>query len=109
MAKHEFGIMDIPPTRVQEYNTYEPEKYHCLSVEDEIIESLLQDFSVIPCYWHSLNREERGLAYCGITIIPPHSLKAFISVIDQNPQCHELKDLLQKAVIENKYVIHFGI
>ena len=52
MAKHEFGIMDIPPTREQEYNTYEPEKYHCLSVEDEIIESLLQEFSVIPCYWH---------------------------------------------------------
>ena len=25
MAKHEFGIMDIPPTREQEYNTYEPE------------------------------------------------------------------------------------
>ena len=42
MAKHEFGIMDIPPTQEQEYNTYEPEKYHCLSVEDEIIESLLQ-------------------------------------------------------------------
>ena len=61
MAKHEFGIMDIPPTREQEYNTYEPEKYHCLSVEDEIIESLLQEFSVIPCYWHSLNREEM---YC---------------------------------------------
>ena len=61
MAKHEFGIMDIAPTLKQEYNKYEPEKYHCISVEDEYIESLLKELSVIPCYWHSLQQEERGL------------------------------------------------
>ncbi|MDY5399250.1 MAG: hypothetical protein SPG31_00130 [Eubacterium coprostanoligenes] len=59
MAKHEFGIMDIAPTLKQEYNKYEPEKYHCISVEDEYIESLLKELSVIPCYWHSLQQEER--------------------------------------------------
>ena len=59
MAKHEFGIMDIAPTLKQEYNKYEPEKYHCISVEDEYIESLLKELSVIPCYWHSPN-EKKG-------------------------------------------------
>ena len=109
MAKHEFGIMDMAPTLEQEYNKYNPEKYNCISVRDEEIEPLLKEFSVIPCYWHSLKRKERGLAYYGITIIPPYSLKEFISVIDSKAQFHELKDLLQKADKENKYVIHFGI
>lgn len=47
MAKHEFGIMDIAPTMEQEYNDYEPEQYHCVSVEDENIEPLLKELSVI--------------------------------------------------------------
>lgn len=109
MAKHEFGIMDVAPTFEQEYNNYEPEKYHCISVDDGDIEPLLKEFSAIPCYWHSLKREERGLAYCGITIIPPYSLKKFISIINSKTQFNELKDLLRKAVKENKFVIHFGI
>ena len=109
MAKHEFVIMDIAPTLKQEYNKYEPEKYHCISVEDEYIEPLLKELSVIPCYWHSLKQEKRGLAYYGITLIPPHSLKEFISVIDSKMQFNELRNLLSKASNDNKFVIHFGI
>lgn len=109
MARHEFGIIDIAPRLGQEYNDYEPEKYHCISVDDENIVPLLEELSVIPCYWNSLKREEKGLAYCGITIIPPNSLKRFISIIDRKIQFNELKDVLQKAAKENKYVIHFGI
>lgn len=109
MAKHEFGIMDKAPTLEQEYNDYKPEKYHCISVEDEDIESLFEDLSVIPCYWNSLKREERGLAYYGITIIPTHALEEFIVIIDSNTQLSELKELLRKASKENKFVIHFGI
>ena len=109
MAKHEFGIMDIAPTLKQEYNKYEPEKYHCISVEDEYIEPLLKELSVIPCYCHSLKQEKRGLAYYGITLIPPHSLKEFISVIDSKMQFNELRNLLSKASNDNKFVIHFGI
>ena len=109
MAKHEFGIMDIAPTLKQEYNKYEPEKYHCISVEDEYIGPLLKELSVIPCYWHSLKQEKRGLAYYGITLIPPHSLKEFISVIDSKMQFNELRNLLSKASNDNKFVIHFGI
>ena len=109
MAKHEFGIMDAAPTLEQKYNNYEPEKYHCISVADDAIEPLMKEFSEIPCYWHSLKREESGLAYCGISIIPPHFLKKFLSIIDGKTQFNELNDLLQKAFQENKFVIHFGI
>lgn len=109
MARHEFGMMDTAPSLEQEYNDYEPEKYHCISVEDENIEPLLKAVSTIPCYWHSLKKEERGLAYYGITIIPPCSLGKLISIIDGKAPFNELKAVLQKAVKENKYVIHFGI
>lgn len=56
-----------------------------------------------------LRGDQKGLAYWGITIIPPHSLEKCISIIDGNAQLGELKDLLQKALKENKFVIHFGI
>ena len=59
MAKYKFGIMDITPKLKQEYNTNKPKKYHCFSVEDEIIELLLKNFPVIPCYWYSPN-EKKG-------------------------------------------------
>lgn len=109
MAKHEFGIMDIAPNLEQEYNDYEPDKYHCVSVIDEDIVPFLKEFSTIPCYWSSLKQEKRGLAYCGITIIPPNSLEKFISIIDGKTQFNELKNMLNKANKANKYVIHFGI
>ena len=109
MAKHEFGIMDIAPTWEQEFDNYEPGKYHCISVEDEDIAPLLKEFSEIPCYWHSLKREKKGLAYCGISILPPQSLEKFISIMDDKTQFDELRGLLRKALRENKFVIHFGI
>lgn len=109
MAKHEFGIMYTAPAMKREYNDYEPAKYHCIYVEDKNIEPLLNELSEISCYWNSLERAEKGLAYSGITIIPPRSLEKFISVIDGKTQLNELKDLLRKAAKENKYVIHFGI
>ena len=37
MAKHEFEIMDTAPIPEQTYNNYEPEKYHCISVEDKFV------------------------------------------------------------------------
>jgi len=42
MAKHEFGIMDSFDENIW-YNVYEPEKYDCISVSDDIIEMLLDD------------------------------------------------------------------
>jgi hypothetical protein len=109
MAKHEFGMMDKAPTMVQEFNDYEPQKYHCIAVDDCYIEPLTSELSTIQCYWHTLKREEHGLAYWGVTIIPPNSLREFISVLGEKSQFDELRELLQKAVKENKYIIHYGI
>jgi len=109
MAKHEFGIMQNTPSKGQRYDRYEPEKFNCISVNDDYILSLLDDLKQLRCYWHTLDRPEMGLAYCGITIIPPDSLGRMMEIIKRERRLSRLYDLLAKAQREGKYIIHFGI
>lgn len=109
MAKHEFGIMNISPKLNERYDTYEPEKYDCISVHDDYIESLLDKLSHINCYWHTLECPAKGLAYCGITLVPPSSMGQFIDLLAGSVGTDELKSLLSKAKEDKKFVIHFGI
>ena len=97
MAKHEFGIMKTAPPKGKIYDAYDPQKYNCITVDD------------IDFYWHSLDVPGKGIAYCGITLIPPTSMQSFISVIYNFPELSELKALMQKAYTENKWMIHFGL
>lgn len=109
MANHEFGIMQITPQNGQRFDTYEPDKYDCISVKDDYIENILEKLSDIDFYWHTLDVSGKGIEYTGITLVPPSSMQQFISVIEIAPELLELKDLLLKALNENKWIIHFGI
>ncbi|MBR2954181.1 MAG: hypothetical protein IKC45_07355 [Clostridia bacterium] len=109
MAHHEFGIMQTPPQNGQCFDEYEPEKYNCISVNDDYIENIVEKFNDIDFYWHTLDVSGKGIAYCGVTLIPPSSMQQFIAVIENIPELHQLKELLLKAYNENKWVIHFGI
>ena len=109
MVKHEFGIMQKMPILGKRYDEYEPDKYNCIAVHDDYIEVLLEQLSNIDFYWHTLDVPGKGLAYFGITLMPPTSLIQFIDVIDRKKELVELKQLLMQAQNENKYVIHFGI
>ena len=109
MANHEFGIMQIPPQSGQRFDEYEPEKYNCISVNDDHIENILEKLNDIDFYWHTLDVSGKGIAYCGVTLIPPSSMQKFITVIENMPELHQLKDLLTQALNENKWIIHFGI
>ncbi len=104
MAKHEFGIMETAPLPHVRYDEYEPEKYNCISVDDDYIEPLDKRFTD-ETYWHTLDVKGKGLAYCGITIIPPSAIDSLIALTD----CRELVSLLKRAKSENKFVIHFGL
>ena len=108
MAKHEFGIMQTAPQNGKKYE-YEPQKYNCISVNDDYIENIVSNFDDIDFYWHSLDNPRKGIAYCGITLIPPSSMQAFISVIENYSELSELNILLQKAYSDNKWVIHYGL
>ena len=109
MPKHEFGIMENPPQINERYDVFEPEKYACISVDDGLIAPLLDKLSLIECYWHTLERPGKNLAYYGITLIPPSSMEQFIEILEGVAGTEELRSLLFRAIEEDKYVIHFGI
>ncbi|MEH7526440.1 short-chain dehydrogenase, partial [Bacillus sp. JJ1503] len=77
---HEFGIL-YDFDKQKNYIEYEPHKYNSISVDDDIINSLNENLSIMKTYFHSFNRQELGLAYFGITIIPPESLSLFYDVV----------------------------
>ena len=109
LAKHEFGIMQIAPEKGKRYDEYEPQKYDCISVNDDYLEDIVADFNHIDFYWHSLDIKGKGIAYCGVTLIPPDSINAFVEVIEDIYGLSELRKLSKKAITENKWMIHFGL
>lgn len=109
MPKHEYGIMEISPKHGERYDIYEPEKYNCIIVDDVYLEDILEEFSQIDMYRHSLDVPAKGIAYCGINLIPPTSMDAYIGVISGRDGFDELVELLEKAKSENKFVIHYGL
>lgn len=109
MAKHEFGIMTDDPRPNKRYDKYEPWKYACISVDDSYLESIVERLNTIDFYWHTLSVKGKGLAYCGITLVPPRSLKEFIDVIADNSELCELRKLLEEALNKNNWVLHYGL
>lgn len=109
MAKHEFGIMQHTPQQGERYDEYEPEKYGCICVEDDYVEKIDADLTAIDFYWHTTDRPAKGIAYTGITLIPPSSMPEVMAVVGNVDGLKELNELLKKALAENKWVIHFGL
>ncbi|WMM26271.1 hypothetical protein RBU61_06235 [Tissierella sp. MB52-C2] len=111
VAKHEFGIMYKEPSIKERFDTYEPQKYNCIAIHDDFIEPIMMDLQGLDCYWHTLQREGKGLAYCGITLIPPKSMGVFISTLSSyNKEEYASLIVLAKQAKENgKYIIHYGI
>ncbi len=109
MLAHEFGIMTTMPQAGEKFVNYEPQKYECITVHDDHILPLLRHFKKIDFYWHSIDRPEKGLAYYGITLIPPASMEAVLSVIRGKRGLRELEHLLIRARDERKFIIHFGV
>ena len=118
MAKHEFGIIDSFEEN-KWYSRYEPEKYNCVSVNDDLIEGLTvkygEELMAIKTYFQVTTQAGKGLDYSGITIIPPESLKQFRDVTikaNSHLKSKELQLLIEKiteAIRGNKYLIHYGI
>ncbi len=108
-AIHEFGIMPFAPKKGVRYDEYEPGKYDCICVDDEALETVLEHLNSIDFYWHTLDAPGKGLAYCGITLIPPVSMTDLIAVINGKTELSELTALVRKAKEEQKWIIHFGL
>ena len=111
MSKHEFGIMQINPTDKEVFNEYEPSKYNCIVIDDDFIEPILIELQNVDTYWHTIQNKKNGLAYSGITLIPPSSIDVLINILSLKNMIEydSLIYLLNQAKKYNKYVIHFGI
>ena len=109
MPRHEFGIMPAPPGPGTRYDEYEPERYGCIPVEDDDLLPRLPRLDGLACFWHTPDRPGRGLAYCGVTLIPPEALAEFADALEGEPKLSALAALLDRARREGRYVIHFGL
>lgn len=109
MAKHEFGIMQTVPEKGKRYDQYEPEKYNCISIDEMYLENIAAEFNHIDFYWHTIEIKGKGIAYCGVTLIPPTSMNAFADVIKNADGLSELRELVNTALKEDKWLIHFGV
>lgn len=111
---HEFGIIENFDRR-KDYGFYSPKEYNCISVEDDLINNLSKPLNIMKTYFHSYNRPECGLAYWGVTIIPPESLLLFYDVVvssvnfKKSDELTSLATKITQARDGKKYMIHFGI
>ena len=78
-------------------------------VDDQFIEPLLPEFERLNLFWHTLDVPGSGLAYCGITLIPPESLVRFASLVGNNAALADFRQLLLEAKERHQFVIHFGL
>ena len=92
MPVHYFRIMNEAPVKGQDYSFEPEEREKCVAVHDDNILPLLTRLKEVKCCWHSLDREENGLAYYGITLIPPRSCEQIIEIIQD---CDRLEELLR--------------
>jgi hypothetical protein len=111
---HEFGIMD-EVDRLKEYVEYTPRQYDCVAVHDDMLSSLEEKLSGIRTYFHSLDRPGHGLAWFGITLIPPESLPSLYDAVassscfEHSDELRVLADKIATAMRTGRYMIHFGI
>ncbi|AEE92444.1 conserved protein of unknown function [Tepidanaerobacter acetatoxydans Re1] len=104
MAKHDFGIIDSFEEN-KWYSVYEPEKYNCISVSDDLIKELIIKFNdelmTIKTYFQVTTQPGTGLDYNGVTLVPPESLRQFRDIIikaNSQYQSQELKLLIEKVL-----------
>lgn len=110
----QFGIID-EFEKDKDYSCYEPQKYSCVDINDDILNDWWNELTLIKTYFHCYSRPSFALDRWGVTLIPPDSLETFYNVVSNDKRSkssNELIDLmvlLRKAISNNKYVIHYGV
>lgn len=113
MPKHDFIIHDPQTKEPLDHKTSRGRDH--VFVDDEIILPLLPKLRIIKTYFHTYDRPEMGLAYCGITIIPYASLPAFLDALQcdkanaRNEEINALMHLVWRAIEQCASIVHFGI
>jgi len=116
MIKTEFGIIEQIDFEKDYSESYEPESYDCIAIDDDLyITDWWDKLILLKTYFHCMSRPDFSLARWGITIIPPESLPAFQQIVLEDYRINTdnnlvlLADKIQKAIKENKHMIHYGV
>lgn len=109
MTVQAFGILPRSPVSGERYDTYEPERYGCVAVDDRWVEPLAEKLREVPVCWHALDLTGKGLDACGITLLPPASIPAVLAALDASEVWTSLGGLLEEARARGRFVIHFGL
>lgn len=110
----QFGTID-ELDKDKDYSCYEPHKYSCVDIDDDILNDWWNELTLVKTYFHCYSRPSFALARWGVTLIPPESLEAFYTIVSNDRRSissNELIDLMQllrMAIFQNKYVIHYGV
>ena len=81
MIKAEFGIID-EVDYFNDYGVYEPEKYNCIAIDDDIyINNWWSRLAIMKTYFHSMDKPANALARWGVTLISPQSLPIFLNIV----------------------------
>ena len=105
---HDFGIVEDVSALPEEIPC-EPEKYGCIWIDDDYLDDWWPRLALLPTFFHTLDRPERGLARYGITLIPPESLPVLLAALEGRTALQAVYRLLQRAEQSHQFVIHFGI
>lgn len=106
---HEFEIMAEDPMPGERYDRYEPWEYNAISVHDDFIEPLIPQLNDVDMFWHTVDVPGKGLAYCGITLIPPTAYPAVLGIIRPVAELQAMSELVERATKEQRYIMHFGL
>ena len=116
---HEFGIVECIEENKENFG-YDPKKYNCIGVDGDFFDELMsKDFGKkidhLETFACNINRPYKGLAYYGITLIPPSSHKQFLNIVteaNEEYKSEELEELIKKiteAIKVDRWLIHFGV
>ena len=118
MIKTEFGIIDDFDEK-KDYTGYHPDRYNCVAIDDDLYIndwwkslSCLDTFNV---YKKGVLQPQKALSRWGITILPPSSLHAFLDIVTSDRRSKKdkrliaLEKLIHQAIIDEKYMIHYGV
>lgn len=64
---------------------------------NKAVEVLAEQLSDMDTYWHALEVPAKGLAYDGVTLIPPASLDRFLAALKNREGVETLTALVRRA------------
>ena len=108
---NEFAIINNI-NKTSKYSFAYIQEYNYVEISDDYVGKWAESLFEMPVFWHEINRPSKGLARYGITLIPPESLQIFYRVVKKDENVDEVRELMkmvEEAIKENKYIIHFGI